>query len=165
MPISATPTKPDAVRAQLLEALRGGNAHADPKTTVSGLAPQHRTERPKGIPHSAWQLVEHMRLTLCDLYEFCSNPEYIAPEWPKDYWPDEGVEPSEDQWRHSVEGLHEELAKLERLVEKQETDLLAPIAWGDGQNILREVLLAVSHTSYHLGQLVLLRRLLGDWKH
>jgi hypothetical protein len=43
------------------------------------------------------------------------------------------------------------------------TDLFAKIPWGDGHTILREALLVADHNAYHLGQMVLLRRLLGAW--
>jgi uncharacterized damage-inducible protein DinB len=52
---------------------------------------------------------------------------------------------------------------MQELVENPKTDLYAKIPHGAGQNILREALLVVDHNSYHLGQLVLLRRLLGAW--
>ena len=158
-------TKPDALRAQLMESLRGGGAHADARTALAGIPETHWGVRPHGLPHSPWQLVEHMRLALQDLHAFSTDPNYIAPEWPRDYWPSSEAPPDAEAWRSSSEGLVEALARLEALVEEASTDLLAPISWGQGQNLLRETLLALMHTSYHIGQLVVVRRLQGNWKH
>jgi hypothetical protein len=155
----------NALRAQLMECLRGGNAHVDPRTAISGIPEADRDKRPHGLPHSPWQLIEHMRLTLQDLYEFSTNPEYAAPEWPRDYWPAAEAVPSHEAWQKTCDGFLSEIARFESLVEDPATDLLAPIGWGQGQNILREALLVLTHNSYHLGQLVLLRQLLGCWQH
>lgn len=161
----ASLSQTDALRAQLVEFLRGGSAHVDPKTALAGLKPEHYGAKVAGLPHTPWQLLEHMRFTLRDLLNFCTRPDYVAPEWPDDYWPSvPGPEHSED-WRKSADGLIEDLGAFEALVENPETDLGAKIPWGQGQTILREALLAVDHTSYHLGQLVLVRQLLGAWKH
>jgi hypothetical protein len=155
----------DIVRAQLVEFLRGGSAHVDPKTALAGLAPEHYGARVEPFPHTPWQLLEHIRFTLHDLLEFCTNPDYVAPEWPEDYWPLSAEPAGPPEWKKSAASFLESLAAFEALVEDPETDLGATIPWGQGQTILREALLAVDHTSYHLGQLVLLRQLLNDWKH
>ncbi|GGH13301.1 DinB family protein [Silvibacterium dinghuense] len=154
----------DAVlRDQLLELLRGGSAHADFDTCVSGLAPEFYTRRPEGAPHHAWQLLEHIRFTLHDLLIFCTDPKYVAPNWPDDYWPGEGVVPTEEAWQDSVKAVKTLLAGFEAMVRDPERDLGAKIPWGDGQTYLREVLLAADHNSYHLGQLALIRKQLGAW--
>ena len=163
-PLSAPVVHSDALRARLLEFLRGGSAHVDPRSAVSGIAEAHYGAKPDGVPHSPWQLVQHLRFTLHDLLEFCTNPEYAAPAWPDDYWPGGEAPIDKQAWQAAVNEFLAGIAAFEALVEDPHTDLDAPIPWGQGQTILREVLLAVDHTSYHLGQLVLVRRQLGDWQ-
>jgi hypothetical protein len=109
--------------------------------------------------------LEHIRIALHDLLDFSTNPNYVAPEWPKDYWPKEAAPADGDAWDASVKAVKKDIADFEKLVGNPESNLYATIPWGDGQTLLREVLLAGQHTSYHLGQIVLLRRrVLGAWK-
>ncbi len=136
----------------------------DPRTALAGISEEHYGLKPKGSPHTIWQLLEHMRFTLNDLLEFCTNRSYAAPAWPEDYWPDNEAPTDTAAWQASVDSLLAGLTAFERLVEDPETDLEAEIPWGDGQTILREALLVIDHTSYHLGQLVMVRKQLGDWR-
>jgi DinB superfamily len=152
------------LRDALVEFLRGASAHADFETVVKGFPAELRGKKPKGSEHSAWQLVEHIRLALDDLYAFSTNPEYTAMKWPDDYWPEEAAPPSEAAWSASVRAVKRGLEEFEKLIGDAKTNFSATIPWGEGQTILREVLLAGQHTSYHVGQLVSLRRELGAWK-
>ncbi|MGC2619455.1 MAG: DinB family protein [Acidobacteriaceae bacterium] len=153
-----------ALRKQLVEFLGGGSAHAEFKTVVDDFPEKLRSEMPEGAPHSAWQLLEHIRITPHDLYDFSTNSNYVEQQWPGDYWPKESAPPDSDAWEKSVRAVKKDLAEFEKLVKNPETNLYATIPWGTGQTILREVLLAGQHTSYHLGQLVSLKKELGAWK-
>ena len=158
------PTDDRILRDQLLEFLRGGSAHLDFKAAVEDFPPKLYGAKPKGTPYSAWQLLEHIRFTLHDLLEFCTNPKYVAPEWPKDYWTEADAPSSKDAWDASVRAVHEDIAQFEKLVGDPGSNLYAQIPWGDGQTLLREVLLAADHNSYHLGQFVLLKKQLEGVK-
>jgi hypothetical protein len=149
------------LRDTLVEFLRGASAHADFDSVVEGIPAEQRGSKPEGAEHSAWQLLEHMRLALHDLYDFSTNPKYTAMKWPDEYWPKEAAPPSDEAWKASVRGVKKDIAAFEKLIGDPNTNFSATIPWGEGQTILREVLLAGQHTSYHLGQLVLLRRELG----
>jgi len=153
-----------ALREQLVKFLSGGEAHAELKTVVDDFPEKARGAKPKGAAHSAWQQLEHIRLALDDLLEFSTNPNYLAKKWPDDYWPKEEAPANDAAWKAAVKALGKTLADFEKLVRNPETNLYAAIPWGDGQTIFREVLLAGQHTSYHLGQLVSLRRELGAWQ-
>lgn len=153
-----------ALRKQLVEFLRGGSAHAELKTVIDGFPTGKRGAKPKGATHTPWQLLEHIRIALHDLYDFSTNPNYVQAEWPADYWPKEDAPPSDAAWSASVQAVEKDLAAFEQLIGEPTTNFYATIPWGDGQTILREVLLAGQHTSYHLGQLVSLRRELGAWR-
>jgi hypothetical protein len=152
-----------ALRKQLVEFLRGGQAHADFKSVVDDFPVKARGAVPKGAEHSAWQELEHIRLALHDLLDFSTNSNYVQPQWPADYWPKEAAPASGKAWDASVKAVKKDLADFEKLVTNPKSNLYATIPWGDGQTLLREVLVAGQHTSYHLGQIVLLRRLLGAW--
>ena len=146
------------LRDQLVEFLRGKGAHIDLKEAIKDFPAKHYGTKPSGAPHSAWQLLEHIRFTLHDLLEFSTNPKYIEPEWPKDYWPEAEAPPSKDAWEAAVRSIHEDIAAFEKLIGDPGSNLYAKIPWGDGQTLLREVLLAGDHTSYHVGQLVILKK-------
>lgn len=153
-----------AIRKQLLKYIGGGEAHAGIHDALNHFPPALYAKKPRGTPHTAWQLLEHMRIALHDLLEFCTNPKYKAPKWPDDYWPKETGPKSEKVWHASVAALQNDLHQFEKLIRSKNVDLYAKISWGKGQTILREILLAADHTSYHIGQFVTLRKQLGEWK-
>lgn len=154
------------LRKQLVELLRGGNAHADAETCLKDFPLDKASVKPDGSPHSVWQLLEHMRVALHDLLEFSINSNYIAPKWPDDYWlsPERASQsPSAEEWEKSAKAFREDLKAFENLVNDRASNLYAEIPWGEGQTLLREILVAADHNSYHLGQIVLLRKQLGVW--
>jgi uncharacterized damage-inducible protein DinB len=162
------PTHPSsqdhAIRHELSAFLHSDQAHASLDAAVKNMPTSLLDKNPAGSPHNAWQMLEHIRITLRDLLEFCTNPKYQAQKWPDDYWPRDESPQSSAAWDHSVATIHKDLKALDKLLEDPKTDLTAKIPWGDGQTILREILLAGDHTSYHIGQLVMLRKQLGAWK-
>ncbi len=158
------PTEDRILRRQLIPFLRGQGAHVDFASAVKDFPAEQSGTRPKGCPHSAWQLVQHIRLALHDLLEFCTNPNYTAPNWPDDYWPKDPAPPGKQSWPEAVAAVQQDIQAFEHLIGDPASNLYAEIPWGDGQNLLREALLAGDHTSYHTGQIVLVRQLLGIWK-
>ena len=116
-----------------------------------------------GLAHTVWQLVEHLRITQWDILEFSRNPDYKAPKWPDDYWPETEAPPSDEAWDRSVEAFRRDLQAMKDLVADPKTDLFAKIPWGDGQTILREAMLVADHNAYHVGQIVTVRQGLGAW--
>jgi uncharacterized damage-inducible protein DinB len=153
----------DALRTHVLELLRGGHAHADFDKAVANLPANLRGKKVKGAPHTAWQLLEHMRIAQRDILEFSRNPKHVSPHWPAGYWPKTEAPPNAAAWTNSIRSFRADLKSMVKLVASKNTDLLARLPHGDGQTILREALLVADHNAYHLGQLLLLRRLLGAW--
>jgi hypothetical protein len=151
------------LRDYLRRILSWGEAHVDWKKAVGNLPAKCQGKRPKGAEHSAWELLEHMRLATWDILEFCRDPKHVSPKWPEGYWPKKPSPPNAAAWGKSVKSLERDLDAMGKLVADPETDLLAPIPGGSGQTILREALLIADHNAYHLGQIVLVRRLLGCW--
>lgn len=153
----------EALRAQLARLLVWGDAHATYEKAVGDLAPELRGALPEGAAHSAWQLIEHLRLTQLDILEFCRNPQYQEPDWPADYWPIEASPPDDQAWDRSVLAYLRDRDELVRLAQDPEVAPFATIPHGAGQTYLRELLLVADHNAYHIGALILLRRLLGSW--
>jgi len=156
--------KPDALRKHVVELLKGGHAHADFDSAVAGFPVALAGAKPKGAEHTAWELLEHLRIAQWDILEFSRNAKHVSPQWPDGYWPTSGSPPSKTSWPKSVRAFRKDLKAMQDLVTDEVSDLFAPFAHGSGQTLLREALLLADHNSYHLGQLVMLRRLLGAWK-
>jgi hypothetical protein len=152
------------LRQQLAKALDWHEAHADLPAATASFPAELRGKVPQGLPHSAWQLLEHIRITLWDIYEFCRNPRHKSPEWPEGYWPKTPAPPNESAWKHSIEAIHEHHEGMRKLINDPKHDLLAPLPGGSGQTLFREALLIADHNAYHLGQLVLVRKALDAWK-
>jgi uncharacterized damage-inducible protein DinB len=152
-----------ALREHLRKLLAWGDAHVDFDRAVAGLAPELRGVRPDGLPYSAWELLEHLRITQNDILDFSRNPEYRELSWPEDYWPDSPAPPDDDAWDRTVAAYRADREALQAMATDSATDLFATIPHGQGQTYLREILLAADHAAYHVGQIVLVRRLLGAW--
>ena len=153
-----------ALRQHLLDLLKGGNAHVKFEEVVKNFPERLRGKKPEGQPHTAWRLLEHMRIAQWDIVEFSRNSRHVSPEWPEGYWPEGDAPPSAAAWDKSVKQFRADLKAMQELVQDAQTDLYARIPWGDGQTILREALLVADHNAYHLGELLMVRRLLGAWK-
>lgn len=153
----------EALRTHLLRLLDWQDAHVDVDSAVAGVPPELQGARPEGLPHSLWELLEHMRLVQRDILDFCRNPDYVEPKWPEDYWPGTAAPPSPKAWNESVAAFRSDREALRRLTTDSGVDLFATIPHGTGQSYLREILLVADHNAYHVGQLVLVRRQLGLW--
>jgi uncharacterized damage-inducible protein DinB len=153
----------EALREQLAKVIDWNEAHADFHAAVDDFPPKLRGRVPEGLPYSAWQLLEHIRLALWDILEFSRDARHKSPAWPEGYWPKAAEPPSADAWDKSVKAVDEHVAAMRELVSDPSRDLFVPLPHGTGQTLLREALLVADHNAYHLGQLVLLRRALGAW--
>lgn len=153
-----------ALRKQIARTLDWKDAHAGFDAAVEGLAPELRGKTPPGLPYSPWQLVEHIRRTQADILEFCQAPSYSEKEWPKDYWPESAVPPTAKAWDDAIAAVRRGRKALADLMLNEKIDLTAPVPHGTGQTYLREVLLVADHTAYHVGELIVVRRLLGAWQ-
>lgn len=153
-----------SLREHLLYLLTDGGAHVNFDAAVKDLPASLRGKKPKGAQHSPWEVLEHLRITQWDILEFTRNPKHRSPEFPKGYWPSSQTPPNEKAWEKSAASFRADLKAMTDLVTNESTDLFAKIPHGDGQTVLREALLVADHNAYHLGELVLLRRLLEAWQ-
>jgi hypothetical protein len=152
-----------SLREYLAKVLTWGEAHADWQQALSGLDPAHRGIRPAGSPYSAWELLEHARIAQEDILDFATNPKYVPREWPAEYWPKSPAPPADAAWEKSVKEFARGTQAMAKRIKDPRTDLFAKIPHGNGQTMLRQALLLADHNAYHLGQFVLVRRLLGVW--
>lgn len=152
-----------ALREAIGKTLNRSEAHVDWKEALDGVPAKARGVRPPGSPHSLWELLEHARIAQWDILEFSRDAKHVSPDFPSGYWPESPAPPSDAAWDKSAKDLLSDMESMRKLVEEKK-ELLAPIAHGSGQTILREALLAADHNAYHLGQFVLVRRLLGAWE-
>ncbi len=156
----------DKLVTQLLALLDGGNAHAPLAAALHEFPEALRGAVPEHLPYSAWQLLEHLRFTQRDILEFSAPPPggYQSHKWPDAYWPKSPMPPTPESWDETIEAMNTDLEAFKALLREPAVDLYSPFAWGDGQNLLREALLIADHNSYHVGEIIVLRRLLGCWK-
>ncbi len=153
----------DSLRAHLQKLLDWHDAHATFDTAVEGIPTDLQGKRPTGLPYSPWQLLEHLRRAQHDILEFCRNSAYVELTWPDDYWPETVAPPSPTAWEESVAAFRRDREALQQLCSNPDLDLYREIPHGTGQTFLREILLVADHNAYHVGELVVLRRLLGAW--
>jgi uncharacterized damage-inducible protein DinB len=152
------------LRDHLLELLRGGHAHLKLDKAIADLPPELRGAKASGLPHTVWQLLEHLRLAQWDILEFSRDPKHASPDWPAGYWPKTEAPADNAAWEKSLESFHRDLQAMQDLVADPKTDLFAKIPWGDGQTVLREAMMLADHNAYHLGQIVSVRQALGAWE-
>jgi hypothetical protein len=152
----------DILREQLLSALGGDQSHLDFASALNDFPADLRGHKPVGAPHTAWQLLEHLRIAQRDILDFSRNRKHQSPKWPEGYWPDEEMPADAQAWDASVEAFKKDTRTFARLIQGEDQDLFKPFAHGDGQNLLREALVLAAHNSYHLGQLVFLKKTLLD---
>jgi uncharacterized damage-inducible protein DinB len=151
------------IRTYLRDLLEWEAAHVTFDRALAGVPSPLRGVRPEGAEHSLWELLEHLRLAQLDILEFCRNGAYVEPSWPDDYWPATPAPPSARAWDRSIASYKRDRAALQALAADRAHDLLATIPHGTGQTYLRELLLVADHTAYHVGQVVIVRRMLGIW--
>jgi hypothetical protein len=151
------------LRKQLVKLLNSGEAHTEFEDAIADFPAELRGKRPEGSPHSPWELLEHMRIVQWDILEFSRDPQHVSPEFPDGYWPSTPEPADSKAWDQSVRAFHADRHALAALVADESIDLFARFPHGTGQTLLREALLTADHNAYHLGQLLLLRRILGAW--
>jgi len=150
----------DPLRQQLTDLLTKAEAHVDMESALQDFPRELRGQKPAGAPHTPWQLLEHIRIAQWDILEFSRNAKHKSPKWPDEYWPPTEAPPDDQAWDKSVRQTLDDLKEMAALVGDLKHDLFAPIPQGDGQTLLREALLVADHNAYHLGQLVMVHRIL-----
>jgi hypothetical protein len=155
--------KDKILRRHLLSLLKDGNAHMTFDEAVKNYpVSMINVKFPNGT-YSSWYLLEHIRITQNDILEFIANSKYIYLDWPKDYWPPENKRATEKDWKKTIESFQKDIKALEKIISNPGTDLYAKIPWGEGQTILREILLVADHNAYEVGEFAIMRQVMGTW--
>lgn len=158
--MTQSPNNDRALRDHVLYVLRGKGAHVTFEDFVADFPTDLCGQRIEGLPYTAWQVLEHIRIAQWDILEFSRNPKHVSPKWPEGYWPPQDQLGTPELWHESIRRVREDLNQMQQLVADPSTDLFARIPHGTGQTILREALLVADHNSYHLGALVVMVRIL-----
>src|SRR5215472_505616 len=158
------PNPDKSLRDHVIYLLKGEGAHAKFEAVVADFPAELRGKKVPKLPHTAWMLLEHLRIAQWDILEFSRNAKHQSPNWPSGYWPKDEAPPSASGWTNSVRSFEKDSKAMQSLVADPKSDLYAPFPWGEGQTLLREALVVADHNAYHRGQLLDLRRLLGAWK-
>ncbi len=153
----------ESLRHYLLNLLSGEGAHMTFEQVLGNLPSSMRGQKTAVIPYAIWELLEHLRIAQWDILEFSRNSCHVSPEWPGGYWPESETPSDDTAWQNSVGAFQSDLQAMKELVRDPSTGLFVPIPHGNGQTILREALLVADHNAYHLGQIMLIRKLLGAW--
>lgn len=153
----------DVLRKRLLELLEHRHAHMPFQEAVADFPERHINTKPPNVPYSFWQLVEHMRITQWDILDFIRNPQYRYLTWPDDYWPPRDRVVDKGAWTDTLQSFSSDLEELKQIVRDPATDFSRTIPWGEGQDLLREILVVADHNAYHIGELAILRQVVGAW--
>ena len=151
------------LRQHLHQLLESGNAHMTFDDAVANFPPEHMNTKPPHVPYTSWHLLEHLRITQWDILEFIRNPHYVSPKWPEGYWPTEETQADETIWEQTLASFRADRHALQQIVTDPAINLYEPIPHGNGQTILREILLVADHNAYHIGEFAILRQVMGTW--
>ncbi|MFD3003296.1 DinB family protein [Pontibacter toksunensis] len=152
------------LRGQLVKLLRGGQAFKIREEILDGIDLQEAGSKVHHLPFTVWQLLEHLRIAQWDILEFSRNPAHASPDWPEDYWPSETAPANQAALEKTLQAISTDMEELIKLIQDPANNLFEHFAHGSGQNLLREAMLVAEHNAYHLGEIVVLRRLLGKWE-
>ena len=160
----AAKTDPErSLRKHLVDLLNGGNAHVRMFDALEAFPPEKRGVFAKGLPHTGWQLLEHLRIAQWDILQFSRDAKHVSPDFPVGYWPKSPSPDNDGTWEKSIQSLRQDLQSMTKLIANPKSDLHKAFSWGDGQTLLREALLVADHNAYHVAQIVDLKRALGIW--
>jgi len=149
---------------ELINLIGKGNAHASFEDAVADIALENIHKVPENLPYNIWQLAEHIRIAQWDILEFCKGPNHESPKWPDEYWPAADETVGTEKWEATLKAIKKDREEFFALLRDEKNDLKLPFDYGDGQTLFREALLIADHNAYHVGEIIIIRRLLKDWK-
>jgi len=156
-------TEQKLLRQQLLQLLEGRNAHMTFEDAVADFPTGLINIRPPQVPYTFWHLVEHLRIAQWDILDFINNAKYVYRAWPEGYWPDISAEAAVEEWKASIVQFRNDRELLANIVRNDHIDIFAELDHAPGYTILREILVVADHNAYHIGELAILRQVMGAW--
>jgi hypothetical protein len=154
----------EEARVRLVAALQGKGAHLTFEEAVNGFPHRLFNTKPPHVPYTFWHQLEHIRITQWDMLRYIVDPKHVSPDWPKGYWPAQDAVTDREGWEATIGAYLADRGSLIDVVKEPQTNLLAPVAHMENRSILRSAFIIVDHTAYHLGELVMGRQILGEWK-
>jgi len=148
----------------LVDLIEKGNAHVSLDKALENIPFSLLGERPGNLPYSTWQITEHIRIAQWDILEFSHGSKHVSPKWPDGYWPNETAPKSEDEWKKCIQQIQSDRTSFTELIKNAGDNLYKPFEYGNGQSLLKEALVLADHNSYHTGEIIIIRRLLNEWK-
>jgi len=154
----------DILIENLGDLLNKGNAHVSLDKALDNIAFELLGKKPGGLPYSIWQIAWHINKAQEDILEFSRNPKYISPKWPEEYWPSETKPNSEKEWKSCIQQIKSDRKEFIGLLKHVGNEIYKPFEHGSGQSLLKEALVLADHNAYHAGEIIIIRRLLNDWR-
>jgi len=151
-------------KQRLVTSLRGKGAHLSYEDAVRDFPARLINTRPDHVPYTFWHQLEHIRIAQLDMLRYIADPQYVSPPWPAGYWPDTHATADESAWKKTIAAYYADLEELITLIEDPSCNVLAPVSHMEDRSIMRSALVLVDHTAYHVGEFVMARQILGEWK-
>ncbi len=149
---------------ELINLLSKEQAHISLENSLTGLKPENRAKKPKEGLHSVWDELEHIRITQEDILKYMVDPEWKSPSWPDEYWPADKDQVSDEEWNNSLNQCISDRDEMLKIIKSRGSDITDAIPHAQVHTYLREVLITAQHNSYHVAQIALIRKMIGDWK-
>jgi DinB family protein len=157
-------TAQSEAKLRIVRGLRGEGTHVAFVDAVSGFPASLMNTAPDNVPYTFWHQIDHIRFCQLDILRYVLDPAYVSPQWPQGYWPEASASSDQAKWDKTVSDYSSDLQEFVHLVERADTDILAPVSHNAGRSILGSALMVIDHTAYHLGEFVMGRQMLGTWR-
>lgn len=154
--------KKDAVRAEV-QNLVHGPSYMTFDDVVADFPMKHINIRPPNVTYTPWHLLEHMRIAQRDILEYIQDEDYHHPSWPADYWPAADARADAKAWKKTIAEFRKDRAALEKIAADPRVALGAPLPYAPKHTLIRELLIVSEHNTYHIGELAILRQVMGAW--
>jgi hypothetical protein len=156
--MSSTLNLEDAVLATLVAGVAGGGAHLDSGTVLDGLDWKLAGRAIQGSPYTILQCANHIIYWNGYAIAAMAGQSPKPPEHAVDGWPGPVAPTSDEEWQAFIKAYKASLAALVKAAqERRFTDLIVTRIRLDSLRAMTQ------HVSYHVGQIALLRRMLGSW--
>ena len=152
-------TSNDILREQIVRILEGGNAHYSIIEFLEKFPLDKINQKIEGVEYTPWQLLEHIRIAQLDILDFTKNNNYKELNFPDDLWPDKSKEADIKDWNISYIRFKRDLEEAVKIAKDESINLFNPLDHAKDYNVLRELLLIADHNAYHLGQLILFKKM------
>jgi len=153
----------------LSELLHGKGSHADPIVCVEDLSAELAARHMEGFPHSVGQLVFHMNYWMDYEVRRIRGERPVYPEHSSESFPPAPSPADAEDWdrlRKRFAGLLADFTALARSSPEEMQRQIETVHEGDTKlagTLEAGLWQMVAHNSYHVGQIAMMRQILGAW--